>query len=415
MNVENRFIYRARKMNGQLVKGEVFAGDLDEAKKKVRGQGLIIVEIDLADSQSTLSVRNLDWKSVSESFEKVSDKELMLFTQQLQTIYSVGIPLVDGLSLMSDQFESRKMKEVTTSIINDISNGNTLSSAMSKHRRVFDEIYISMVEVGEASGQLENILLKLYTTIEARNQNRNRVKSAMFYPKMVVGMIVVVFVVMTTYVIPKLKAFYASMGASDLPLPTRIVLGTSNFVVNNFFLLLAFSILSYWSFQRWLKTPKGALTWDSLKLKMPIVGPLLRDIEMNSVCTILEMLVRSGLGIVQSLEVLKGTLTNQLVRQDIENCRVHTLGGGRIGDSLKSSKTFPKMLSGLISIGEEAGALETILNRTGRYYQEQVEYKVNNLSKAIEPILLGITFGFVLLLALAIFLPIWNMASLIKK
>lgn len=413
-DLANRFTYRARKMNGQLVKAEIEAADLEEARRKIRSQGLVIIEVGPLGG-SSFQIRDLNWKTLAESLDKVSQKDLLVFTQQLQTIYSVGIPLVDGLNLMGEQFESKKMRDVTMAIVNDISNGSTLSGAMAKHRNVFDEIFISMVEVGEASGQLEDILSRLYLTIEARGQNRNRVNSAMFYPKMVFGMIIIVFIVMMTYVIPKLQNFYSAMGSGQLPLPTRIVMGTSSFVVGNFIWLVLFAAISYGTFKKWVSTPKGGLAWDRLKLKMPIIGPLLRDIEMNSVCSVLEMLVRSGLGIVQALEVLKGTLSNQLVKQDIENCRIHTMGGGRIGDSLKKSQTFPKMLSGLIAIGEETGALERILNKAGRYYQEQVEYKVNNLSKAIEPILLAVTFGFVLLLALAIFLPVWNMATLIKR
>jgi len=412
---EQRYQYRARKRNGQLVVGEVIAATLDEANSKVKNQGLIPVQVSPWRESSWPQLSDLSWAGLSTMLIRVTPKDILIFTQQLQTIYTVGVPIVDGLRMIADQTENAKLRKVIVDVVSHVSDGAALATAMSRHPHVFDEVYVNMIRVGEASGQLEEVLSRLYQVIESQAENRNRIKSAMFYPKLVVGMIVVVFVVMMAFVVPKLKIFYSAFGGGELPLPTRIVIGISNFVTDYFLLWGGLAILGTMAFRRWVRTPKGGLIWDSWKLKLPIIGALIVEIEMNSFCVILEMLVRSGLGIVQSLEVLMGTLSNRVVRRDIENCRKHTMAGGRMGDSLRESRTFPKMLSGLVAVGEETGSMEKVLLRTARFYQTQIDYKISNLSKAIEPLLLAITFSFVLLLALAIFLPIWNMSSALKR
>lgn len=408
----SKYIYRARKLNGQSVSGEVVASSLTDANAQLAQLGLVPIAVSSWSGTSLQNFQNfsksISVKSIQNFFSKVPAKELMMFTQQLQTIYAVGVPITQGLNLIASQTEHPKMREIILALVASVSEGSSLARAMEKHPEVFTEVYINMITVGETSGSLESILARLYEVLETETITRQKVSSALFYPKMVVGMIVIVFIVLVTFVIPKMKAFYAMLGGAQLPLPTRIVLMISDAFTSYFWLVGLIGGGAYYAFKKWSTSENGSRAWDQFKLKIPVIGQLILETEMNSFCIVLEMLVHSGVGIVQSLEILKGTLKSKMVRVAVEDCRRNVVAGGKIADTLSRDPYFPKMLSGLISVAEESGALEKVLNRTGRFYKNQVDYKVNNLSKAIEPFLLAVTFGMVLLLALAIFLPIWN-------
>ena len=411
-----KYIYKARKLNGQAVTGEVTASSLADANQQLAQLGLVPLAV---SAWGGLSLENLNRSFSRENlkniFGKVPAKEMLMFTQQLQTIYAVGVPITQGLSLIASQTEHPKMKLVIEQLVAAVSEGSSLARAMAKHPEIFSDIYISMITVGETSGSLEAILSRLYEVLESEAATRQKVASALFYPKMVVGMIVIVFIVLVTFVIPKMKDFYKMLGAGQLPLPTRIVLMISDAFTSYWWITGIAIGAAVYGFKKWTATERGSITWDKFKLNTPVIGLLILETEMNSFCTVLEMLVRSGVGIVQSLEILAGTLKSKMVRIAVEDCRRHVIAGGKISDSLNKDPYFPKMLSGLISVAEESGALEKVLNRTGRYYKQQVDYKVNNLSKAIEPFLLAVTFGMVLLLALAIFLPIWNAPGAMRR
>jgi MSHA biogenesis protein MshG len=406
-----KYLYRARKMNGQAVSGEVVARSLDDANEQLSQQGLIPVAVTAWNTTSFQNLalpKNISAESIKEFFGSVPPKELMMFTQQLQTVIAVGVPITQGLTLIANQTEHLQFKKVISDLVAAVSEGSSLARAMAKHPKVFTDVYVNMITVGETSGSLEAVLARMYEVLEAESITRQKVKSALFYPKMVMGMIVLVFIVVVSFVIPKMRDFYTMLGAGALPLPTRIVLGISDFVIGYWWLASLLVIGIWYTFKKWVESESGSRTWDQIKLKTPVVGALIIDTEMNSFCVILEMLIHSGVGIVQSLDILKGTLRSKMVQDSIDTCRKNVIAGGKIAETLNKDKYFPKMLSGLISVAEESGALEKVLNRTGRYYKAQVEYKVNNLSKAIEPFLLAVTFGMVLLLALAILLPIWN-------
>ena len=411
-----KYIYKARKLNGQAVTGEVLASSLADANKQLAQLGLVPLAVSAWGGASLQNLsKSLSLENLKDIFGKVPAKEMLMFTQQLQTIYAVGVPITQGLSLIASQTEHPKMKKVIEALVAAVSEGTSLARAMAKHPEVFSDIYVNMITVGETSGSLEAILARLYEVLESEAATRQKVSSALFYPKMVVGMIVLVFIVLVTFVIPRMKEFYKMLGGAELPLPTRIVLAISDAFTSYWWITAIVIGAVYYGFKKWIATENGSKIWDRLKLNTPVIGLLILETEMNSFCTVLEMLVRSGVGIVQSLEILAGTLKSKMVRTAVEDCRRNVVAGGKIADSLSKDPYFPKMLSGLISVAEESGALEKVLNRTGRYYKQQVDYKVNNLSKAIEPFLLAVTFGMVLLLALAIFLPIWNAPGALRR
>ena len=404
-------------MTGQLVEGDMVASNAHVAKEKVKKLGLIPMEVK-AEGEVRLkelkSLKGFSFQHLRELLESVPPKELMMFTQQLQTLFAVGVPILQGLKLIIAQTDHPTLRKALQEVRASLDAGSNLADAFAKHPRIFDDIYVNMIRVGETSGRLEQVLERLYHVIESQSQNKAKVKSALFYPKMVFGMIGIVLIVMLNWIIPKMKGFYANMGAGQLPLPTRIVVGASDFVVSNIFWLALIAGGLWWWFHKWTHSEKGGQAWDNFKLKIPVIGMLLIEIEMNSFCVILEMLLQSGVGLVQSLGVVKGTLSNKAIINDVHQCQQDLIAGSKMGASFEKSPRFPKMFSGLLGIGEEAGSIEVVLQKSSRHFQNQINYKLDNLSKAIEPIMLAIIFSMVLILALAIFLPIWKMSSGMK-
>lgn len=415
MATETRFHYKARKLTGQLVKGDLVAGNKKSAEKEIKNLGLIPIEVVAEGAVQFSSLKDITWQGLREAIEKVPTQELMMFTQQLQTLFSVGVPILQGLKLIIEQTEHPTLKRALKDVRASLDSGSNLADAFAKHPRIFNDIYVNMIRVGETSGRLEQVLERLYEVIESQAENKAKIKSALFYPKMVFGMIGVTLLVLLNVIIPKMKGFYSKMGAGELPLPTRIVIGASDFVTGNIIYLVVIAMGLWWWFYKWSHSEKGRIAWDNFKLKIPVIGNLLVEIEMNSFCIILEMMLLSGVGLVQSLKVLKGTLSNHAVIYDVETCRQDLISGGKMGSSLEKSPRFPNMLAGLIGIGEEAGSIEVVLRKMAKHYQQQINHKLDNLSKAIEPIMLAIIFSIVIVLALAIFLPIWQMSSALKK
>lgn len=406
-----KYNYKARDHQGVGIKGSVEALDELSAKKKISDLNLIPIEV----WSSPLSGLSEYVEKIKKNFiGKVPLEDMLVFNRQLQTIYAVGIPLVRGLNFIHDQSENKNLKNAIRQIINEISEGSQLYSAMGKFPEIFDSTYINLVKAGEASGQLEALLDRISVLSETKAENRAKVKSALFYPKIVVGFLSLVFFVVVYYVIPKVSAFYGSLGA-ELPLVTRFVVGLSDFFIRYAIVIFIILFLIYSGIKKILSTENGKYKWDQFKLKLPIFGSLIMQIEMNSFAIVLGLLLKSGITLLEAFSIVKDSLNNFVIITEIERCRKMVESGTTLQISLTQSAVFPSMVTNLIAIGEEAGSLEEVLSRIANYYKLQVDYKLNNLSKAIEPILLFIIFGVVLILALALFLPMWQMSAAIRK
>ena len=402
--------YRARDKRGQLLTGSVDAMDPKEAKRLVAVQGLIPLDVKEAGGFSLPSFRS----KAKFGQSKVKIDDLLVFNRQMQIVYSVGIPIVGGLEMIHEQTTSPRMKRAIGQITEDIKQGTSLFEAMSKHSDIFDSIYLNLVKVGEATGDLENLLGRASDMTEERASQRAKVKSATFYPKMVLGFMSLVLLVVVYFVLPKLKGFFTGFGAK-LPPITVFVMGVSDFFVSYWYLVAAVAAGAYFGFKAFAATPKGRRLIDSWILKTPIFGPLMLQIEMNTFCVILEILIKSGVTITDSFRLVSESMTNTLVMRDIDACRKSIEKGGSLGAGFRSSKVFPPFVTNLISIGEEGGSLPVVLNRIAAYYKMQVDHKLNNLSKLIEPVLLFMIFGLVLVIALAVFMPMWSMGSQLRK
>lgn len=406
-----KYQYRARNRRGQLITGEVEAADVKAARRAVTSQQLIPIEVKTRTASNPLpSIK--EW--LSKRFDTVPLEELIVFNRQLQIVYSVGIPILDGLTMIRDQTEQKVLRQALDKIVADLAEGASLTVAMAKHPHVFDAIYINLIQVGEAAGELERILERVSLLAEQQNEQRAKIKSATFYPKIVMVVLVGVLGVVIYFVLPRMKTFYAGFGA-ELPPISRFVMGLSD-VFTTYWYLVAMVSLGIWvGFKKFLTNPHTRKIWDKYILKAPIFGPLLLQIEMSSFCTILEILLESGLPIIDCLRLVSGSLTNKVVAQEVDTCRNAVESGNKLAEGFPKEGVTPRVVKNLISIGEEGGQLPKVLNRISAYYKVQIDYKLNNLSKLIEPLLLILVFGMVLVLALAVFLPMWKMSGLLKR
>ncbi len=405
-----KFYYKARLKTGSLVHGNVEASDPWLARKALLSQNLMVVEISRFSLQA-----GLDWlQAFAQRFlNRISLEEKLMFINQLETGFSVGIPILQVLGLVQEQVRNPRLRSALARITEDVSQGSSLHQAFEKHPYVFERIYVGLIRTGEATGKLEATLSRLGQILEQQVENRAKIKSATFYPKIVVCVMVMVFAGLVYFVIPKIKAFLATLG-QDLPWLTRQVVNTSDFFVYYWYLVLLGGLGAYLGFQAYAETETGRLRLDQLRLRLPGLGPLFMHLELNNYCVILDLLLGSGVTLLDSFEILKTTQSNQVVRNEIDRCATQVRKGGTLAEGLAPSPVFPSNFTAMISMGEEAGMLPKVLQKLAKYYRIQIDFRLNHLSKLLEPILLGVIFVMVGIIALAIFLPIWKMSSAIR-
>lgn len=405
------FFYKARDQKGSLVNGVIEAANLQNAREKVSALNLILVQI--TTQNKTDLAKKINHKFIN-LFNTIPTEELIVFLHQFQTAYSVGMPVLRSLELIESQTQSKALKKALGSIVEDLKQGQTLHKAFSKHPALFDNIFVNLLNAGETSGRLEELLERISVITERKAENKAKVKSALFYPKIVFFFIAVVLLVVTYFVMPKIKLFLNQIGA-DLPPITKMVMAFSDFCVTYWYLIIAGISGSYYAFKKFTSTVAGKYALDKLLLKTPIFGNLFIWLELNAFCFTLSTLLDSGISILDALDITKNSMMNSVVQAEVEKGKKSIEDGGTLAEGLKDSPIFPSMFVGLIAMGEETGALSKILKRISAYYKIQSDHRMDNLSKLIEPILLGIIFCIVLIIAIAVFLPIWGAAGQMKK
>jgi type II secretory pathway component PulF len=405
------FYYKARDRNGNAVSSAIDATNLADARKIVYTLGLIPIEL----SEKKFEGIEEKFKSFINSFsEKVEPADLIVFTRQFQTIYRVGAPLIKGLTLIASQTQNPYFKTTLEKIIDDLNNGNSLEEAFSKYPKIFDTTFVSLVKAGETSGTLDTVLDNICSMITQTSENKEAIKSAMFYPKIVLGVMGIVFFVIVYFVIPKTKQFYDRFEGT-LPLPTRIVTAVSDFFVNHI-ILVALAGFGLWKlFKAYAATPKGSRVVNQIVLKAPVFGPLFSMIETNTFCSVYRLLIEGGVPVVDALELTKGAMKNKIYQEEVDKMIKEVQDGNQISSHLVRSKVFPPLVAGLIEVGEETGSLSPILQNITDYYAVLIKHRLSNLSKLIEPIMMAIIFAGVLVLALSVFMPMWQMTKVVKK
>ncbi|MBU4101370.1 MAG: type II secretion system F family protein [Proteobacteria bacterium] len=345
--------------------------------------------------------------------ERVKTDDLIFFTRQLYTVIKAGIPLLAGIKALEQQTENKKLKKVLGIVAKDVDRGKSFSESLSVHPDVFSELFVNMIEAGEVGGSLEEILERLILMLEFTRKTNSNLKAAVRYPIMVVCSLFAAFGVIITFVIPKFAVIFEA-STVELPIPTKIMMFI-NFLVQNYWyygLLIAGSLIT--AFYLYTSREAGRLQWDFLKLKIPVLGDVFLKVYMSRFSSMLETLSRGGTSIVSALDVVSRTIGNEYIAQKIKAIAEQVKTGKGITNSLRESKIFPPLVLHMVLTGEETGALDDMLAEITSYYEREIDYTVSRMSSYIEPILTAGLGLMVLFIALAIFLPWWNMMEAFK-
>lgn len=400
------FYYRARDKTGKLVTGEIESVSANELKEALSSEEMIPLMVREVKPMAFSLTKLTDF------FVRVRYEELMIFTRQFYTLFKAGVSMDTILASMSRQVSSKKLQNTLTRIRTDVASGATLSQAFARHPKVFDELYVSMLAAGEEAGILEDVLRQLSVLLAKDYEIRKGLKNAMLYPKIVVTVLVLAISFLMAYVVPQFASFYKHYDA-ELPLPTLILIGMSNFVRNYWFLALGVILLAGYFFGRFYRTKTGRFKIDQIRLSIPVFGELNLKVANARFSRILAALYRSGLRMPRCLEVVANVIGNEAFAKEVRQLRDDIQKGATLSESMAKRRYFPGIMVETTTVGEKAGALDELLNTIADHFDLEVSYNIKNLTALLEPLLLIGIFGMVLLLALAIFLPIWNLSTVV--
>jgi type IV pilus assembly protein PilC len=398
------FEYTARNATtGQIQKGQLDVPTKDEVSTYLRKNRLILVNVREAPKQIKLSFGG----------QRVKTRDIVIFTRQFATMINAGLPLVQSLNILAAQTENKTLQTVTRAVVYDVESGNTLADAFSKHPKAFTQLYVNMVAAGEAGGILDTILLRLATFLEKNDALMRKVKGAMVYPAVIITVAFVAIAVLLIFVIPTFQNMFAS-ASLELPLPTRIVIGMSNFLIHYWWAMLAVIGGIVFAIRQYYGTPPGRKQLDGMLLKAPVLGDVIRKSAVSRFTRTLGTLVSSGVSILEGLEITAKTAGNQVVHDAVMESRNSIAGGDTIAGPLERSKVFPPMVISMIAVGEQTGGLDEMLSKIADFYDEEVDVAVSALLSLMEPamiVILGVIVGG---MVVAMYLPIFDMMNAVQ-
>ena len=401
------FRYKIRDKHGRASTGTIEGESRESVASHFKQMGYMPILIEEEKS----GVRNINF--IQKFLSRVSQEELIVFTRQLATLQRAGVAILVSLSSISEQVNNPYFKKIIKGITNDIESGKSFSDALSKFPSIFSNIYINMIRSGEAAGMLDDVLDKLADLLEYEQDIKMKVKQAIRYPMLVMITLSIAFPVLVLFIIPKFSALFARFN-TELPLPTRILIGL-HFVLSHYWYLIILAIVvAVVAFRKFIHTPSGRYAWDSVKLKAPVFGQLLSKISLSRFSRMTALLSSSGIPILNTLEIVKGSVGNMIIADSIDNIIEGISQGKGIAEPMKLSGLFPGIVVQMVKIGEETGRMNELLLNVSDYYDSQVDYTVKNLTVLIEPILIFVLGIMVLTMALGIFMPMWNLMSVFK-
>lgn len=400
------FQYKARNNFGKLVTGQLTANNELEVGNALKQDGLAPLEIrpfhKPVSAHFFMRFRHL----------KISD--INGFTREFYTLIKAGLTVPASLEVIREQDRNPLLQNIVDGLLTNIRGGASISDSLARYPQAFSALYINMFAAGELSGRLEQILERLIYLGEAEEKLRLRIKAALRYPIIVLSAIVLAFLALTNFIIPRFAQLFAQSRV-QLPLPTRILLGIHDVIVHYGWFLAGALILVFLLFRKFRSTPNGKLFWDRMMLKSPVFGSLILKAEMSRFARIMAVLIQSGITAVKALEISYGSADNRVVASAIDQIRVSVTEGSGMSQPMKESGVFPPAVVRMVRVGEETGKIDELLLKVSDYYDMQVDYMVNNLMTLIEPMLIVVLGGMVLILALGMFLPMWNLISLFRR
>jgi type IV pilus assembly protein PilC len=400
------FAYVGRSRSGAVRKGELSAKNRDEAVDQLRKQSIVVTSLDEKAAKSGFNI----------SFGSgLTDKDLVVFTRQFGTMINAGLPLVQCLEILSTQSENKVLRESIGEVKVQVEAGSTFSDALRRHPKVFDDLYVNMVHAGEVGGLLDTILTRLAKHIEKAMKLKGQIKSAMIYPAAILGVAGVVITVLMIWVIPIFAKMFdeLSNGKVGLPGPTQLVIDISNAFQSFWYIGIAIVGGAIFGVKKYYATPPGRMAIDKFLLKTPVFGDLIRKASVAKFTRTLGTLLSSGVPLLDGLIICAKTSGNKVIEEALLNARVSISGGKTIADPLTQSQVFPKMVTHMIAVGESTGALDAMLGKIADFYEDEVDQAVASLTSLLEPMMmvfLGVVIGFIVI---AMYLPIFKMASAI--
>ncbi|QHO63669.1 type II secretion system F family protein [Candidatus Chazhemtobacterium aquaticus] len=397
-----QFGYRVKNEEGKTLDGVLEASSLDHASKLLRGRGYLIIKVE-EEKESEI-------KEIMRRFERVKVDDVVNFTRQLSTMVSAGLPLTESLSILRVQ-SPPAMSRVVSKVLEEVEGGKTLAIAMEESGDgVFDDIYIALVKAGEAAGVLDEVLKRLAETMEKQRDFRSKTKGAMVYPMIIIIGMVIVAVIMMIFVVPRMTEMYKDFGA-ELPLPTQILIGASDFAVKFWYLLLLiFGAIGY-VFLKWSRTDVGSVMIEETLMKMPVVGELRLKMVMTEFARTMSLLISAGISILDALRITSAAVGSKIIGAKMMMAASKVEKGQSLGLVLAELGEFPPIVPQMIAVGEQTGKMDEILDKLADYFEGESEQAVKNLTTAIEPMIMavmGVGVGF---LVMAVIMPIYNLTS----
>ncbi len=399
------FSYKGRNNKGELVKGLLESFDRNTLAKQLLSIGITPIEIEVGSAPASENAF-----AISLFEERIEAIDIMMFSRQMYTLLKAGIPIMSALSGLITSTKNKALGKIITDIRASLDSGRELSVALSQHPKVFNNFYTSMIRVGETTGMLDRVFLRLFDHLEFEKFMRDQIKSALRYPSFVMMAMVVAIVIINIFVIPIFAKVFANMGA-ELPLMTRLLLGFSNFMVTSWPLMLVGAVCAAYSFRTYIETDQGRYNWDGFKLKSPIAGSIIHKATMARFARSFSLSSKSGVPIMSALNLVAQTVDNDFIAHKVEQMRVGVERGESILRTATNAGVFNALVLQMIAVGEESGALDDLMEEIADMYQRDVEYEIKTLGAKIEPILIVFLGVLVLILALGIFLPIWDLGK----
>jgi len=398
------FEYVAKDMQGRTMKGTLELSSRAVLMQTLRERALVLISLNEQADQKLVRSR-----------KTVKLEEMVVFSRQLATMIESGIPLVQSLEVLGSQVQSKDFCQIIQQVRDDVETGSSLSEALLRHPKAFSELYVSMVQAGESSGQLDEIFDRLATYLEKTNALRRKVQASLIYPALVTIVAALITTGLLVFVIPQFKDIFESLGG-ELPAPTQFLLNVSNLLRHHFLLMAGLGTACFFGLNAYrTKTYTGRKQWDQLLLGLPVFGELFQKVAVARFARTLATLVRSGVAILSSLEIVGKTSGNVVIEEAVTRVRSSIREGEKIAEPLAASKVFPPMVVRMIGVGEETGELEKMLTKIADFYEEEVDAAVSGLTSLIEPLVIAVLGVIIGGIVICLFLPIFKLTQVIAK
>ncbi|MEO6468800.1 MAG: type II secretion system F family protein [Acidimicrobiia bacterium] len=404
------FAYKVRDQSGKLIEGELDADDATLVVGKLRQMGYTPIAVEAQNATKMKLKGDIKIPGMS---ARVKVKDVAVFSRQFAVMINSGLSLIRALAILAEQTENKELARVVGEVRLDVERGVSLSAAISKHPKVFSRLYIAMVRSGEVGGVLDAVLMRLADTIEAQVELRRKVKSAMTYPVVALSICILISAAMLLFIVPQFKAIYVDLGG-ELPLPTRVLISLSDMLKSYFLIVFLLVGVAVFLFKRWIKTEQGRIKFDAFKLRMPVMGLLVRKTALARFSRTLAALTRSGVGILEALDIVAETAGNETVAIALRETQSAVKRGDTLARPLEQHEVFPAMVTQMIAVGEETGALDEMLDKIADFYDQEVTATVDALTSLIEPLMIVVMGTIVGGMVISLYLPMFNIIKLIK-